>query len=121
MNSALRYRLGIVLIIVFVAIGSFLLGTYTKGERGGDGIVLSCDPNTLQALVIPKSSQQSTFVAAASAVVSGSKTYFASKNGKKFYAAGCVSAQKRIKPENVIWFSTAEDATLQGFTEGSSC
>ncbi|MCC6199067.1 hypothetical protein IT401_02560 [Candidatus Nomurabacteria bacterium] len=44
--------------------------------------------------------------------------YMGSKNGTKYYTPGC-SGSLRIKPENYIWFTDEEDATLQGYSKGS--
>ncbi len=115
----MRYRAGIILLLVFVAVISFLLGSFSRAKRGGDEIVFSCDPTVLQTLAIPKDSTNQPLVAQASIATAGQ--YFASKNGERFYPATCASAQKRIKPENLIWFESTEEATLQGFTRGSSC
>ena len=46
--------------------------------------------------------------------------YFASKNGHKYYSAGC-SAGKSIKQENRIYFSSAPEAEKAGYTSSSSC
>lgn len=48
------------------------------------------------------------------------KNYVASKNGKMYYSAGC-SGAKRIKPENQIWFNTAEEALKSGYVLSKTC
>lgn len=109
-----------------------------KGSRGG--VTLACSDEVLSALSIPaasavqakKSVQTGDLTAAATdptdqdqiaeegtqspAATTGA--YMGSKNGTKYYAPDCPAA-KRIKPENVVWFQTAEDASLQGYTAAS--
>jgi predicted negative regulator of RcsB-dependent stress response len=65
-------------------------------------------------------------VSAASSQISANLTgsmancaYVGSKNSNKFYPPTC-SYAKRIKPENVVCFKTAEEAIGQGRTE-SKC
>ncbi|MFZ2072803.1 MAG: hypothetical protein WA101_01975 [Minisyncoccia bacterium] len=50
----------------------------------------------------------------------GSKKYFASNRGQKYYSIGC-SAGKTIKQENRIYFSTPSEAEQAGYTISSSC
>ncbi|EKE11690.1 MAG: hypothetical protein ACD_15C00037G0019 [uncultured bacterium] len=46
--------------------------------------------------------------------------FVGSRNSNKFYPPGC-SYAKRIKPENIVCFHSAEEALLQGRTESSGC
>lgn len=46
--------------------------------------------------------------------------YLASKNGKRYYLPEC-SGVKRIKPENIITFSTKEAAQAAGYTKAVNC
>ena len=48
------------------------------------------------------------------------KRYVASKNGKLYYSVGC-SGAKRISENNMIWFSTSEEAKKSGYEFSSSC
>ncbi len=48
------------------------------------------------------------------------KNYVASKNGKLYYARGCLGA-KRIKSINEVWFATSSDAQKSGYRLASSC
>lgn len=52
-------------------------------------------------------------------VIDGKCPYVGSKNSEKFYLASC-SWAKRIKPENLVCFQTAEQALAKGRTE-SKC
>lgn len=46
--------------------------------------------------------------------------YFASVNGKKYYAARCASS-KRIKIENRVWFENEKDALDSGLSPSKNC
>lgn len=46
--------------------------------------------------------------------------FVASKNGKKYYPAGC-SAVKRIKDENKIWFDSELSAQKVGLSLATNC
>jgi hypothetical protein len=48
------------------------------------------------------------------------KAFYASKRGKKYYSADC-SAGNTIKPENRIYFDTAEKAESAGYSLSASC
>lgn len=48
------------------------------------------------------------------------KNFVASKNGTKYYAAGC-SGAGRIKQENQVWFGSIEDAEAAGYTLAANC
>lgn len=56
---------------------------------------------------------------AASPMIEGACTYIGSKSSTKFYLSTC-SWAKRIKPENVVCFKSAEEAISKGRTE-SKC
>lgn len=45
--------------------------------------------------------------------------FFGSKSGTKYYGSTSCANAKRIKPENYIWFSSQEDAEIQGYTRGT--
>lgn len=112
---------------------SFALG-YQKGKTGREesAIVFSC-PNTVlerQKISETVNEDEKEFInnsnneeEVANANPSSSQTekqgtYVGSKNGTKYYTPGCPGVS-RIKPENYIWFNSAEDATLQGYSKGS--
>ncbi len=115
-------------LLVLAVIGlSFGVG-YEQGRKisSSSGIVFSC-PNTIldpqkitpQVLGVQTDSASSdSAISAVSPVATKSGAYMGSKNGTKYYTPGCPGA-KRIKPANIIWFQSVEDATLQGYTKGS--
>lgn len=46
--------------------------------------------------------------------------FMASINGTAYYPKGCPSAN-RIKEENIIWFTTKEEAEAQGYKPAQNC
>ncbi len=48
------------------------------------------------------------------------RAYVASKNGAKYYPVGCKSAD-RIKPENRVYFVSAEEAEIEGLEPSTTC
>lgn len=46
--------------------------------------------------------------------------FMASINGTAYYPKGCPSAN-RINEENIIWFSTREEAEMQGYKPAQNC
>ena len=49
-----------------------------------------------------------------------SGNFLASINGKAYYPKDCAAAN-RIKEENRIWFSTKEEAEVQGYKPAQNC
>lgn len=49
-----------------------------------------------------------------------SGNFVASINGKAYYPANCVAAQ-RIKEENRIWFNSREEAEADGYRPAQNC
>ncbi len=90
-----------------------------KQSTNTQPVVLSCKDNVLDKLSIPLESISKGIVAQAAEnpATAPQGTFVGSKNSTKYYAPTCASV-KRIKPENYIWFDTAQDATLQGYTPG---
>ncbi len=93
-------------------------------------VTLACNDNVLSNLSIPVEALARGVVAHASdtstalqSMPGGQPTnaplgkYVGSKNSTKYYAPSC-GAVKRIKPENYMWFDSAEDAQIQGYTPG---
>lgn len=98
-----------------IATFSYALGVQSAEGGGGEPVRLNCSPEILQELRIPAE------ILSASAVPIAKPQegkYVGSKNGTKYYMPGCKGV-KRIKPENFRWFQSAEDATLQGYSQGS--
>ena len=97
-----------VFIVILVGLGSFELGRLSK-ENSSSGIkieYLNQDLNQGASVVL--------------ATESTNKTFFASKQGTKYYSIGC-SAGKTIKQENRIYFATSGEAERAGYELSSSC
>jgi len=123
-----NYRVLSIMLIMAIAGLSFYVGML-EGGRGGDGsaVTLSCSDDVLARLTIPverlvRDQAQDGIVAGVSSTTTDTRTpgptqgrFAGSKNGTKYYTPGCAGLN-RIKPENIIWFQDAEDATLQGYT-----
>ena len=58
--------------------------------------------------------------AASTTPSTASCAYVGSKNSNKFYPPNC-SYAKRIKPENIVCFASAEEAIAQGRTASTGC
>ncbi len=101
---------------------AFFLG-YKQGsvKKQDSSIVFSC-PNTVLDTLRIGSATTASAVSAVEDITSSSSApagkFMGSKNGTKYYTPGC-PASNRIKSENVIWFESVQDATLQGYTKGS--
>ncbi len=127
-----NYRWCFLLLLLSVIGLSFYAGTL-QATHASAGVTLSCTDEVLATLAIPSGGPEagklvrpSTDSLAASATPQDTPqdetptatpegAFAGSKNGTKYYTPGC-SGLKRIKPENIIWFVSKEDAELQGYT-----
>ncbi len=118
LNDQLFYGL----VIILVGIGSFGLGRASVPETmENEPIIQIIEPITLTSNVI-NATQPST-VTNTSIPLSDNKKqgqFLASKNGTKYYLPSC-SGAKRIKPENIIYFSTREAAESAGYSKATNC
>lgn len=114
-----HYRLLFGLSMIAIVILSFYVGMLEGKRGGGVPVRLSCTDEVLKGLSIQPSVGVPVPEATTmpkEAVSEGKQGMFAgSKNGTKYYTPGCTGLD-RIKPENIIWFTDAQDATLQGYT-----
>ena len=107
------------LIIIGVGIASFGLGRFSvdKGQVSDNGISITYkEPEGSQ--ISQNQGKTDTYIP--TQVSQGEKRYVASKNGKMYYSLGCGGA-KRIKPENEVWFKSAEDAEKAGYQRSAQC
>ena len=119
-----RYYQTIFTAMMVVLLGlSFYTGFLEGKTSTSQPVTLSCNQNILSKLSIPlnKLAQSSTVDASNGPALAESKTgeYVGSKNGTKYYSSTSCAGASHIKPENYIWFSSAEDAQIQGFTPGA--
>jgi hypothetical protein len=100
----------------------FLEGNRTASNQP---VTLACSDNVLDKLSIPVQALANSVTAladnnqpsSAKATAGEAGKYVGSKNSTKYYLPTC-KAVKRIKPANYQWFSSAEDAQIQGYTPG---
>lgn len=106
-----------VIIVILVGLGSFGIGRLSK-ETSSAGIKIEYPDQQANAL-----ESVNSVIKVSSTNNSSQKTsqnYFASKRGQKYYSIGC-SAGKTIKEENRIYFSSAAEAELKGYSLSTSC
>lgn len=114
LNSREAHDVYIVLIIILTALGSFGLGRLSKEKslkepvsiEYADGKPVEQVANTISSLEseTPESNQK----------------VFASKKGKKYYFSSC-SGVSAIKKENIISFSSPQEAIKSGYSKSSTC
>lgn len=110
----------ILLIIVFVGLGSFGLGRLSRGEGPENTNIVLDNESTLSVKEeIGKSELVKNDINKISSLPK-EKMYVASKNGKLYYSLGC-SGASRIAVKNEIWFASREDAEKSGYTLSTSC
>ncbi len=111
------------LVVILAFYTGFLEGNRTATVQP---VTLSCKDNVLDKLSIPVQALANGITAHAAsqpnpasieATANKEGAYVGSKNGTKYYLPTCSTA-KRIKPANYIWFTSAEDAQIQGYTQG---
>jgi len=107
-------------IIVGVGIGSFALGRLSIRETKDNFYTKSDTTITEKEIALSNQNANLNEIPLTQSIQSGEKRYVASKNGKMYYSLGC-SGAKRIKEENKVWFSSAEDAEKSGYAKASSC
>lgn len=108
-----------VLIIIFVAIGSFILGRISSStvlDNDKVMIVNNREGDLKEAQYYASEASQPE--ARSQNIASGK--YVASKNGKLYYRIGC-GASSRIKEENQVFFNSTQEAEESGFEPSASC
>lgn len=115
-----HYRLLFGLSMATIVILSFYVGMLEGKRGGGRPVTLSCSDEVLKSVRIPApvdtpTAPEAPIVPEVSSSQTRGGMFAGSKNGTKYYTPGC-SGLDRIKPENIIWFKDAQDATLQGYT-----
>lgn len=128
------YKILVVFCVLAVALLAYYIGFIEGQSTPGGRVALLCDKDILSTLAIPlgtvaaaseKADTAGTIKNTSQQNIDSSSTsnqnrgiYVGSKNGTKYYTAGC-SGTKRIKPANIIYFKDAQDAQLQGYSKGS--
>jgi len=101
------------ILLVSVGMSSFALGRISAQYE------LKQDREEVRGVFIDTSASE-PFFEAEEARKQAPKTIMASKNGTRYYTAGC-KAGGNIKEENRVWFSTENEAKMAGYTIAKSC
>ncbi|MEX0933293.1 MAG: Ada metal-binding domain-containing protein [Candidatus Paceibacterota bacterium] len=111
----------LILLLIFSGLSAFALGRLSvKSTVNQRGVVIeTVVPEFLQG------SEETTYATPGDRKSEGVRTtetpfLVASKNSDKYHFPWCSSA-KRIKPENLISFSSYEEAQNAGYTPASNC
>ncbi|MDP9249551.1 MAG: hypothetical protein M3M85_03535 [bacterium] len=111
----------VVLIVILVGLGSFELGRLSKGNQSGGITIEYTDQASLEDSNLPAGAiYANKSVSAPAPAEAGTKGYFASSRGTKYYPADC-SAGQSIKESNKVWFDTRDLAERAGYELSSSC
>lgn len=104
-----------ILIIVLVGLAGFGLGRIsTAGE--GRAVIIEENGRIQENPLSSLSAKDSL----ANVINSANSGIVASKNGTKYYLAGC-SGAGRIQDQNKIYFSTEQEALDAGYTKANGC
>ena len=105
-------------VVALVGAGAFGLGRLSALQEKGARLTIHAPQMPAEiAAPTPLSDNNSETTKPA---VEGPHTFVASKNGTKYYPAGCAGAS-RIKAANQVWFGTADLAAAAGYTPASGC
>ncbi len=119
-KSNLGKDIWISLIALLVGITAFILGRLSVQDSTGINIQYS----GLEATSLSGAERARVFLENNPNLDKSTQTlekaFFASKRGKKYYSLEC-SSGKTIKPENRIYFETAEKAEQSGYQLSASC
>ena len=96
-------------LIILIAFAAFGLGRLSKIEKGREPIK-----------IVPASLASDELRRTTPPQVVASKKFVASRNGTKYYLTSCASAN-RIKAENKIYFTSADEARAAGLTPAANC
>lgn len=115
----------VVLVLILSTTLAFGLGILAGKDmvkaQGKDGFWIEQLPEKpLPSTGGPAAAIESLKSAETAIPVATSGAYLASKNGTKYYLSTCGSA-KRIKPENIIWFQTKQEAEAAGYGPAANC
>lgn len=103
-----------------VAGGAFYMGYVARAESHTEPLVVISVPREayMDSLALSEPVQKATAKASSPGATSGA--YVASKNGTKYYPAGCAGAN-RIKEENKISFASEAAAVGAGLALAAGC
>lgn len=123
--------IGVIFFMLCIGIGSFFFGRaygqteVQKGSNQGNIYIQNSQTVPTESLASEKfgtvTDLQNASNTPAENVLQGSGKYVASQSGTKYYPASGCGAVNRIKPENRVYFETAEAAESQGYERYSGC
>jgi hypothetical protein len=127
-------RIGLFMGVLLVATIAFEAGLLKGKSAPNDPLIIEIPSPVAPASIAitetpgntstaPNAKNSSTNQAAAQASVStpaANCQFVGSKNSTKYHLPSCQWA-KRIKPENLVCFSSAEDATAKGYQPDKNC
>jgi hypothetical protein len=110
------YKIVTAFLLCAIAGTAYLLG-YQRGGGGSDrsASVLIDYTKIPKELVVSATSLSQKSVAG----TEQKGVFFGSKSGTKYYGSTTCANAKRIKPENYVWFTTKNEAEIQGYTRGT--
>jgi len=121
-NFWLKYEVKIVLLTGFILIATVSFeGGYLKGSAVKNSPIV-IEKATTEAQICDSGANMAKPGQIDQNTQNNKKEclFMASKNSKKFHTATCTWA-KRIKPENVVCFSSKEEAIQKGFQPDAAC
>lgn len=119
----IAYRTDIVLgvAIFLISIISFGLGRISVVWEAHPPVAIEIPPDSKTSEYrAAEASPSNAHITAEEGTASISSAYVASKNGTAYYLSTC-SGAKRIKLENLITFSTKEEAEAAGYKPAGNC
>lgn len=111
------------LVLGTVSIVSFSLGYAARapGAEASSSVVIQCDNKYVNGLSANTDRGVIAGGLTSNAPDTGrSGSFTASKNGSKYYPAGCAGAD-RIQEENRVYFDTEQQAMVAGYGLASTC
>lgn len=114
----------ILLVILLSATGSFGLGVLAgmdMREHSGNGLWIEERPvsGEAAALLGAQAAQKGIEVPVGEPIAPGGQ-YVGSKSGSRYYLPWC-GGVKNIKPENLVYFASKEEAEAKGYTPAKNC
>lgn len=110
MNFSFKQAFLVSIIIISLSLGSFMLGgLFVYSLYIADN---GTQNNTPSLRFDPLKSNIS--------IELGESRVYASKNGTRYYPWWCNSGS-RILEENIVWFTSAEEAKVEGYTIAKNC
>lgn len=114
------------LVVVTVALTSFILGRSSVAEKAAENVVSEQTVSSVATRATTSSSSETPVNPTTApreentATATMGDAYVASKSGTSYFLPWCGGASL-IKEENKIWFNSKEDAQAAGYTPAGNC